>query len=164
MIDVMFFLLVTFMLASLSMQSLNSIPVDLPQGDAPNLQHQEPVTLTITKDSQIFLDKTPTTLDTHGVRAQGDAARTGSGSGRQRRQRRAGRDRGAGDAPGAPRRSRAFSDRGQARMNGAVQTRFAVPGRAVAAAGLDCAAIGRDLGRAAAWLFTHAQADGAAAA
>jgi biopolymer transport protein ExbD len=62
MIDVMFFLLVTFMLTSLSMQSLNSITVNLPQGDAPNLEHKEPVTLTITKDSHIFLDKTPTTL------------------------------------------------------------------------------------------------------
>ena len=39
------------------------MPVDLPQGEAPNLQHKEPVTLTITKDSQIFLDKTPATLD-----------------------------------------------------------------------------------------------------
>jgi biopolymer transport protein ExbD len=64
MIDVMFFLLVTFMLASLSMQSLNSIRVNLPQGDAPNLQHKEPVTLTITRDSHIFLDKTPVTLET----------------------------------------------------------------------------------------------------
>ncbi len=64
MIDVMFFLLVTFMLASLSMQSLNSITVNLPRGEAPNLQHKEPVTLTITKDSKIFLDKTPTTLET----------------------------------------------------------------------------------------------------
>ena len=64
MIDVMFFLLVTFMLASLSMQSLNSITVNLPQGDAPNLQHQEPVTLTITRDSKIFIDKTPATLAT----------------------------------------------------------------------------------------------------
>jgi biopolymer transport protein ExbD len=63
MIDVMFFLLVTFMLASLSMQSLNSITVNLPQGDAPNLEHKEPVTVTITKDSQIFLDKTPVTLE-----------------------------------------------------------------------------------------------------
>jgi biopolymer transport protein ExbD len=63
MIDVMFFLLVTFMLASLSMQTLNSITVNLPQGNAENLSHKEPVTLTITKDSKIFLDKTPTTLD-----------------------------------------------------------------------------------------------------
>lgn len=63
MIDVMFFLLVTFMLASLSMQSLNSITVNLPQGNAGNLNNKEPVTLTITKDSRIFLDKTPTTLE-----------------------------------------------------------------------------------------------------
>src|SRR5271154_3388520 len=64
MIDVMFFLLVTFMLASLSMQSLNSITVNLPKGDAPNLEHKEPVTMTITKDSQIYLDKTPVNLAT----------------------------------------------------------------------------------------------------
>ncbi|MBF6568554.1 MAG: biopolymer transporter ExbD [Candidatus Binataceae bacterium] len=62
MIDVMFFLLVTFMLASLSMQSLSSIRVNLPQGDAPNLAHKEPVTMTVTKDSRIFLDRTPVTL------------------------------------------------------------------------------------------------------
>jgi biopolymer transport protein ExbD len=64
MIDVMFFLLVTFMLASLSMQSLNSLRVNLPQGDAPNLNHKEPVTLTVTRDSKLFLDKTPVTLET----------------------------------------------------------------------------------------------------
>jgi biopolymer transport protein ExbD len=64
MIDVMFFLLVTFMLASLSMQSLNSLRVNLPQGDAPNLTHKEPVTLTVTRDSRLFLDKTPVTLAT----------------------------------------------------------------------------------------------------
>ena len=63
MIDVMFFLLVTFMLASLSMQSLNSITVNLPRGDAENLQHKEPVTLTITRQSQIFQDNTPATLE-----------------------------------------------------------------------------------------------------
>jgi biopolymer transport protein ExbD len=64
MIDVMFFLLVTFMLASLSMQSLNSITVNLPQGNAENLQHKEPVTLTITRDRRIFVDKTPVEMAT----------------------------------------------------------------------------------------------------
>jgi biopolymer transport protein ExbD len=64
MIDVMFFLLVTFILASLSMQSLDSITVNLPKGDAAQLVQKQPVTLTITRDSQIFLDKTPTTLAT----------------------------------------------------------------------------------------------------
>jgi biopolymer transport protein ExbD len=64
MIDVMFFLLVTFMLASLSMQNLHSLPVNLPQGQAAPMQAKTPVTLTITSDSNIFLDKTPVTLDT----------------------------------------------------------------------------------------------------
>ena len=64
MIDVMFFLLVTFMLASLSMQSLHSVPVDLPRGEAAALQPRQPVTLTITNDSQIYLDSTLATLDT----------------------------------------------------------------------------------------------------
>ena len=64
MIDVMFFLLATFMLASLSMQSLNSLRVNLPQGDAPNLTHKEPVTLTVTRDAKLFLDRTPVTVAT----------------------------------------------------------------------------------------------------
>jgi biopolymer transport protein ExbD len=63
MIDVMFFLLVTFMLASLSMQSLNSLTVNLPKGNAENLQHKEPVTLTVTADSHLYIDKTPATLE-----------------------------------------------------------------------------------------------------
>jgi biopolymer transport protein ExbD len=63
MIDVMFFLLATFMLASLSMQNLHSLPVNLPQGHASPIQAKTPVTLTITPDSRIFLDKTPVTLD-----------------------------------------------------------------------------------------------------
>lgn len=64
MIDVMFFLLVTFMLASLSMQSLHSVPVDLPRGEAAALQPRQPVTLTITDSSQIYLDSTLVTLAT----------------------------------------------------------------------------------------------------
>lgn len=64
MIDVMFFLLATFMLASLSMQNLNSLPVTLPQGKAEPLASQTPVTLTLTRASQLFINKTPVTLDT----------------------------------------------------------------------------------------------------
>jgi biopolymer transport protein ExbD len=64
MIDVMFFLLATFMLASLSMQNLHSLVVNLPQGHAAPMQPKTPVTLTVTPDSRIFLDKTPVTLDT----------------------------------------------------------------------------------------------------
>jgi len=64
MIDVMFFLLATFMLASLSMQNLHSLPVNLPQGHAAPIQAKKPITLTITADSKIYLNKTPVTLDT----------------------------------------------------------------------------------------------------
>ncbi|MGA7749660.1 MAG: biopolymer transporter ExbD [Gallionella sp.] len=64
MIDVMFFLLATFMLASLSMQNLHSLPVNLPQGHAAPIQAKTPITLTITQDSHIYLDKTQVTLDT----------------------------------------------------------------------------------------------------
>src|SRR5574340_1165873 len=64
MIDVMFFLLATFMLASLSMQNLDSLQVNLPQGQAEKLNTKAPVTLTLTHDSQIFVNRTPVTLDT----------------------------------------------------------------------------------------------------
>ena len=64
MIDVMFFLLATFMLASLSMQNLHSLPVNLPQGHAAPIQTKTPVTLSITPDSHIYLNKTSVTLDT----------------------------------------------------------------------------------------------------
>ena len=64
MIDVMFFLLATFILASMSMQQLNTVKVDLPKGTAPPLDKKPPVTLTVTPDSQLFLDKTPVTLET----------------------------------------------------------------------------------------------------
>ena len=64
MIDVMFFLLATFMLASLSMQHLHSLAVNLPQGSAASMQPKAPVTLTVTRDSRILLDSTPVTLET----------------------------------------------------------------------------------------------------
>ncbi len=63
MIDVMFFLLATFMLASLSMQQLNTVKVDLPQGTADTMQKKPPVTLSVTPDGKLFLDKTPVTLE-----------------------------------------------------------------------------------------------------
>ena len=63
MIDVMFFLLATFMLASLALQNLHSLPVNLPQGKASPMQAKAPITLTVTRDSAILLDSIPVTLD-----------------------------------------------------------------------------------------------------
>jgi outer membrane transport energization protein ExbD (TC 2.C.1.1.1) len=64
MIDVMFFLLATFMLASLSMQNLDSLQVNLPQGRAEKLRADQPLTLTLTGDSRILVNRTPVTLQT----------------------------------------------------------------------------------------------------
>lgn len=64
MIDVMFFLLATFMLASLSLQNLHSLAVDLPRGKAQPLQAKHPVTLTVTRGGDIVLNDTPVTLET----------------------------------------------------------------------------------------------------
>ncbi len=63
MIDVMFFLLATFMLASLTLQNLHSLPVNLPRGEAPPLQAARPVTVTITGEGRILVGQTPVTLE-----------------------------------------------------------------------------------------------------
>ncbi len=63
MIDVMFFLLLTFMIASMSMQQLNSLPVKLPKGVAAPLDVKTSLVLSVTKEGGIFLDKTPVTLE-----------------------------------------------------------------------------------------------------
>jgi biopolymer transport protein ExbD len=63
MIDVMFFLLATFMLASLTLQNLHSMPVDLPQGRAQQLEAPKRITLTVSKDARLFLDEAPVALD-----------------------------------------------------------------------------------------------------
>jgi biopolymer transport protein ExbD len=64
MIDVMFFLLATFMLASLSMQNLNSLKVNLPQGKAERMSTDTPVTLAVTADGKTYINRVPVTLTT----------------------------------------------------------------------------------------------------
>ena len=63
MIDVMFFLLATFMLASLAMQNLHSLRVDLPRGETTQLQVAHTPTLTVTRDGRILVNESETTLD-----------------------------------------------------------------------------------------------------
>lgn len=64
MIDVMFFLLATFMLSSLSMQNLDALRINLPQGEAEHLHQNQPLTLTVTHTSQIYVNHTRVTLST----------------------------------------------------------------------------------------------------
>ncbi|HEY1722991.1 MAG TPA: biopolymer transporter ExbD [Magnetospirillaceae bacterium] len=63
MIDVMFFLLATFMLASLAMQNLHSLRVDLPRGETSQLQIGHTPTLTVTRDGHVLVNETETSLD-----------------------------------------------------------------------------------------------------
>jgi biopolymer transport protein ExbD len=63
MIDVMFFLLATFMLASLAMQNLHSLQVNLPKGTAQPLIVAHPLTLTVTRDGRLLINEDPVTLD-----------------------------------------------------------------------------------------------------
>jgi len=67
MIDVMFFLLATFMLASLSLQNLHSLTVNLPRGQAAPMSAPRSITLTVTREGQILLDQTAVTLETLGA-------------------------------------------------------------------------------------------------
>jgi biopolymer transport protein ExbD len=57
MIDTMFFLLVFFMVATLSMTNQNGMPVNLPQANGVQIEKLQVVTLTLTKDSKLFLEK-----------------------------------------------------------------------------------------------------------
>jgi biopolymer transport protein ExbD len=63
MIDVMFFLLATFMLASLSMQRLNGLAVDLTKGNAENINVENQITLSITHDNLIYVNKEQVALE-----------------------------------------------------------------------------------------------------
>lgn len=64
MIDVIFFLLVFFMVTSLAMTRINSIKVVLPKtsGAAENMNQN--IILTVKKDGSMLVNKTPVTLDT----------------------------------------------------------------------------------------------------
>ncbi|CQR74815.1 Biopolymer transport protein ExbD [Sporomusa ovata DSM 2662] len=57
MIDTMFFLLVFFMLATLTMTTQSGLPVNLPQANGVQDETKQIVTLTLTQDGNIFYDK-----------------------------------------------------------------------------------------------------------
>ena len=63
MIDVMFFLLATFMLASLAMQNLHSLRVNLPRGTTQPLAVDRSPTLTVTADGRLLVDQDETTFE-----------------------------------------------------------------------------------------------------
>lgn len=59
MIDTIFFLLVFFMISTLSMSHYKGMPVNLPTAASGQQAPAESAAVTITKEGQIFLDKQP---------------------------------------------------------------------------------------------------------
>ena len=51
-IDVLFMLIIFFVLTAVFVQG--SVPVDLPQGQAPQVQERKPIVVAVTKDARIF--------------------------------------------------------------------------------------------------------------
>ncbi len=66
MIDVIFFLLVFFMVSSLAMTKINSLPVTLPKTSTSPEAIQQIVILTVKKSGAIFINKAPSTLENLG--------------------------------------------------------------------------------------------------
>ena len=68
MIDVVFFLLVFFMVSSLAMTKINSLPVALPKTSANPTAIKQDVVLTIRKDGKIFINKDESNLESVGAK------------------------------------------------------------------------------------------------
>ena len=62
MIDIVFFLLVFFMISTLSMTINRSLPVNLPKAASSQQELRETANLTVTKNGAMFLNKEPVTL------------------------------------------------------------------------------------------------------
>ena len=70
MIDVIFFLLVFFMISTLSMTINRGLPVNLPTAATSQKDVRDNVSLTVMQDGQIFLNKEPVTLQDMGPRVK----------------------------------------------------------------------------------------------
>ncbi|WP_447968880.1 ExbD/TolR family protein [Nitrospira sp. M1] len=70
MIDTMFFLLVFFMIATLSMTTQHGMPVNLPEANSTTDSVTEPVSLTITEQGDLFFNKEAITLDQLSAKLQ----------------------------------------------------------------------------------------------
>jgi biopolymer transport protein ExbD len=67
MIDTMFFLLVFFMLSSLSLTKLKGFAVNLPQASTSTKQNSMDITITVDKNRHVFVNKTPVEIGQVGA-------------------------------------------------------------------------------------------------
>lgn len=63
MIDIIFFLLVFFMMSMLSMVVQKSVPVNLPGAQTAKVDIQKKVPITVTADGSVFVNDTKTNID-----------------------------------------------------------------------------------------------------
>ncbi len=63
MIDIIFFLLVFFMMSMLSMVVQKSVPVNLPAAQTAKVDLQRKVPITVTADGSVFVDQKPMGLE-----------------------------------------------------------------------------------------------------
>ena len=63
MIDIIFFLLVFFMMRMLSMVVQKSVPINLPSSQTAKVDIQKKVPITVTADGSIYVEQTKTTID-----------------------------------------------------------------------------------------------------
>lgn len=63
MIDIIFFLLVFFMMSMLSMVVQKSVPVNLPAAQTAKVDLQRKVPITVTADGAVFVDQKPMSLE-----------------------------------------------------------------------------------------------------
>ena len=63
MIDIMFFLLVFFMMSMLSMVVQKSVPINMPTAQSAKVDIQKKVPITVTADGSIYVETTKTNLD-----------------------------------------------------------------------------------------------------
>jgi biopolymer transport protein ExbD len=75
MIDIIFFLLVFFMISTLSMTINRGLPVNLPKAASSQRELRESFNITVTREGEIFLNKEPITLHEIGERVQAGLAK-----------------------------------------------------------------------------------------
>jgi len=72
MIDTIFFLLVFFMIATLSMTKQQGLPVNLPRAATAEREIRESLTLTLTKEGRLYYNKKEVSLSQLGPRLKAD--------------------------------------------------------------------------------------------
>ena len=75
MIDIIFFLLVFFMMSTLYMVEQRTLPVNLPQASASQVDLAKNVTITVAKDGAIYLDQEQIPSELFKARIQAQLAR-----------------------------------------------------------------------------------------